>query len=201
MIDFFYHKQPKLEGSVEEDYEALEMSVEKLSSRIDDLRTSRAQKKNQVNLLYNKYELMNTELQLFLLELEDKKNLDLSLLPTNLIVPEKEKVALLEERRRLEEDLTKSMLNDRRKKVSKDDLRNFKKQFKESVAFYDIYGYGKSNDTKFLKEQEELWKRLLLEYNMLAAKAFSIQETLQQTPGNVNLKDELQFLNEKVELH
>ena len=107
MIDFFYYKQPKQEGSAEEDYEALEMNVEHLSSHIDVLRGSRAQKKNQLNLLYNKYELMNSELQLFLLELEDNKNLDLSILPTQLFVNEKDKNNLIEDRKKLEEDLSR----------------------------------------------------------------------------------------------
>jgi hypothetical protein len=198
MIDFFYSKQPRFEGANNEDYEALEMSVEKLSSKIDDLRHSRAQRKNQLNLLYNKFELMSSELQLFQLEIEDRKNFDLTILPTDLIVPEKERLALLEERKRLEEDLTRSMLADKRKKVTKEDLRNFKKQFKDSVAFYDIWGYTKSTDNGFLKHQEELWKNLLLEYSQHANKAFEIQEFLEQVPNDKNLKEELQFLNHRL---
>lgn len=198
MIDFFYSKQPRFEGANEEDYETLEMEVEKLSSHIDDLRHSRAQRKNQLNLLYNKYELMSSELQLFLLELEDKKNLDLTILPTDLIVTEKEKLNLLEERKRLEEDLTRSFLADKRKKATKEDLKIFKKQFKDSVAFYDIWGYNKSSENGFLRHQEDLWKNLLLEYAQLAQKAFDIQEILHQVPEDKTYKEELQFLNHRL---
>lgn len=176
----------------------MEMSVEKLSSHIDDLRHTKAQKKNHLNLLYNKYELVTSELQLFLLELEDKKNLDLTILGTDLIVTEKEKANLLEERKRLEEDLTRNLLADKRKKVTKEDLRDFKKQFKESVAFYDIWGYNKSTDNRFLRHQEELWKNLLWEYNQLAQKAFTAQEYLHHYPDDANHKEELQFLNHKL---
>lgn len=199
MLDFFYSKQPQMEGAAEDDYEALEMEVEKLSSRIDDLRHSRVQKKNQLNLLYNKYELMASELQLFLLDQEDKGILDLSVLPTTLLVLEKERDNLLEERRRLEEDLMKNLMADRRKKVTKEDLKNFKKQFKDTVAFYDIVGFKRSNDNKHLREHEDLWKRLLFQYHQLGQKALEIQSTLESsTEGNRHLKDELQFINQKM---
>lgn len=198
MIDFFYSKQPRQDGAAEEDYEGLEMNVERHSSMIDQLRSTRAQKKNHLNLLYNKFELMASELQLFLIELEDRKNFDLSVLPTHLIVTDKDKHNILEERVRLEEDLTRSMLNDKKKKATQAGLRALKKQFKETVAFYDIYGYKNSKDTSFLKEQEELWKRFLLEYHQLAQQALDAQEALARSPQNANLKDELHFLNDKV---
>lgn len=191
---------PESPDACPEDYEALEMVVEKLSSEIDDLRVKKHQKKAQLNLQFNKYELMKAELEMFLLEQEDKKNLDFSVLPTTLYTKESEKVSLLEERRRLEEDLTKSMLNDRRKRATKEDLRLLKKQFKETVAFYEVYGFKKSKGSEYLIQQEEKWKRLLLEYSNLTNKSLELMKAVKADTFNVEDKDELDLVNSKVGL-
>jgi len=198
IIDFFYKKQPEMSGASAEDYEALEMVVEKLSSQIDDLRANKEQKKAHLNLEFNKYELMKSELEMFFLEQEDRKNLDYSVLNTTLYTTEAEKASLLEERRRLEEDLTRSLINDRRKRATREDLKNLKKQFKESVAFYDIYGFKKSNGSQYILQQEEKWKRLLLEYANLTNRSIQLANAIKEDSHNIELKDELDFINQQL---
>lgn len=185
-------------NSCAEDYEALEMIVEKLSSQIDDLRLSKEQKKVHLNLEFNKYELIKSELEMFMLEQEDKKNLDFSVLATTLYVKETEKVSLLDERRRLEDDLTRSLINDKRKRATREDLKILKKQFKESVAFYDIYGFKPNKGSEFLVQQEEKWKRLLLEYSNLTDRSLELMKAVKTDTLNIDVKDELDLVNARV---
>jgi len=196
MIEYFHKKKNGGEGSLSSDYESIEMSAEKLSSLIDELRSTNSTKKEKLNLLANKYELLKSEHELFLMELEDKsKKIQPAGGDTFLIVPKVVKENILAERQRLEDDMVKGMLADKRKKVTKEDLRVFRKQFKESVANYEIVDFNPSQDQSFMHLQEALWRRLLLEYFANFDSLMGVLEVIETMPNNSDAKSAIEDKN------
>jgi hypothetical protein len=164
MVQFFYKNKTSDSGTSLVDFNQLEMQVESLSSHVETLRETNGEKKHSLNILANKYELIKSEFELYKLELEENKKLKEEKLACTLLIEAKANKSLQEDWDRLEMEALENLMREKRRKLHKEEVKAFKKQFKEMVCDYEIVDFKRSEDTGPLKECEEMWKRLMMEY-------------------------------------
>lgn len=171
-----------MEGAAETDFQVIEMQAEKLSADIEQRRTKNNRKKEQLNVLANKYELLKTELEMIDVEVAAQISaVEEYRVKPLLIVEQKTFDKILEDRQRLEDEMTRDFVAKATKKgkVSRDVVRDFKMEFNQKMdAQFDLIPFKKASEKEQLQREEEIWKRIMMEYTNILENTMFLKEAL-----------------------
>lgn len=152
------------------------------------LKSGNSKKMSELNKLAYRYEVLKEEYEVFLGRLEDKKNLVMTQLQTNLIVERRVKKEMLEERDRLEAETLSQLVKEKKRRLNPQECKLFKAHFKENMGNFKIVDFEASHTTEHLRSVERLWKSLLLDH--AAASYDSLYEEFAKDNGDLSKKEE-----------
>lgn len=173
---------PRTEGAADFDFQTVEMQAEKLSADIEQRKSRNNRKKEQLSLLANKYELLKTELEMIEVEVQAKISaVEEHHIKPLLVVEKKVCDKILDDRQHLEEDLTREFVAKASKKgkVSREAVREFKMEFNKKMdAQFELVAFRKASEKEQLQREEEIWKRILMEYTNILENTMFLKDAL-----------------------
>ena len=173
IIEFYYKQKPQYTKQPDPRslrYGEIEMEAEILSHQIEELRTKSVKAREQLNLAANKHELMRDQYRLFMIDLEDRSQVYQDALKVYLVAENQTFKKLQDDRAVLEEEVIQNKLrSEKKRKFSKEEIRNMRLEFRQTIDTYDIYDFQKSDNSSLMMQRELIWRRGLLTYSNAVA--------------------------------
>jgi hypothetical protein len=164
MLRFFVKENSKnFKGEPNMTFEDIENRAEEVAAEIEKSKGVNKQKMKEVSAMASSYENVKEDYENYLSELEDKKKTEICSTQGFILVENKYRRDVLDDRDKAETEALKNFQKELGRKLSIQETRIFKTQFKERFNNSRVISYALSQNKDHLLEDERIWKRILFE--------------------------------------
>ena len=196
---FFVKEQTKSTGSEPfTDYEEIERRADSVSAEVHALKVMKEKKMEALNVIASKYEAVKEDYLNFQSEIDMEYRLEMTGMPCIVFVEGKAKKSAVEEKQKYEDDAQLDLQKELGRKLTPQEVKTFKQQYKEKFGNYRIVGFNASNNIDFLNGVEKIWKRVMFEFSRTAYGIGSLKaKELEDNPKKDDKKDDKKQVDDK----